>query len=255
LSPQVTRERLFGLLARFVRDRRGDRRDPAVLARSAVLVHWPRWLVDLHVQGTFFAEVAIPYRGAGSVERWEGGRWVTATEAVDRTVWELRAGRADRRLHDLEVPASSEEDVLAPLAQDGQPAAGAGGPVDWVLLPDIWPSNQDEGVEDAARAALERQVLQATLGERARDLHVSLVGSQPSWTLVLRPIWWIPDPSGGEAWLVDGLTGRVLAPPPGSEAERSGWTAVVVGAAVLGLLGVVSLLCLGLLGAALGGLT
>jgi hypothetical protein len=223
----------------WMRDRRLD---ADRLAASAVLVWWPRWLVDATVRSPWSAEVGFEYDANSTVEVLEGGAWRSVPRVERRVRWEPRGGTLDRRYDDVAIEALRRAKTVAALAGQAQPGdpRRPGALVDGlVLLPDLSPDEVWSAVEPGFRAYAGEDVRAATGAEHVRDVHLAPEYADLCWTVRLHPVWWCGASVSGARWplLVDGVTGRVWGPVPKSMGAAWGWAAAIAsaGAALLAL--------------------
>mgnify|MGYP004150069165 CR=1 FL=1 len=189
------------------------------LARNAVLCWWPRWQVDATVVGQWSAEVGYDYQARSTVERFAGGSWHTEERVEARIRWEPRVGQVVRRLHDVPVPALQDEAAwrqrLGPMRLDsgeGVAQAFAAGILEdgWIELPDLAPGEVWHRAEPGFREWIGQVVGTAADGQHVRDVHLDATYPDPTWTIALRPVWWVSYPGDqGEirAVAVDAVTG------------------------------------------------
>jgi len=85
--------------------------NPQNLRERLQRVFLPRWLVDADLEGTWQAEAGFDYEVVSHEERFEENRkrWTTREVKETRIRWEPRAGRLDRRYHNLDAPAVEED--------------------------------------------------------------------------------------------------------------------------------------------------
>lgn len=152
----------------------------------------PRWLVDIDARAVFEATVGFPERVRSSTEVLVRGTWRRQEVEEERTRWEPRLGRVERRYDNLRVDGLAAPGV-ADLAVEA-PGVPVDPPRDldapW-MLPDRTPKEQLPGALSALRAAVAADCARAAGGTDVKDLRLELAvtTAEPFWTLLLVPVF------------------------------------------------------------------
>lgn len=206
------------------------------LADRAVLVWWPRWLVDATVRGAWGAEVGFDYQAQSSVEHYASGRWVSEQQLETRVRWEGRTGTLERRYDNVVVRALDLEGapgLLEAAAAPGVPMQQV--PDGRILLPDLSPSEVWGAAEPAFRSQAADDVRRAAGGQHVRSVHVEPEYADLVWTVRLYPVWWTwyVDPDGDvHRVYVDGVSGRAWGPVMASIRQAWAWATAIAGGGV-----------------------
>ena len=132
------------------------------LGSRAVLVWWPRWMVDAWVRGAWGVEVGFDYEAHSTVEHYSGGTWVSKDQVDVRVRWEARTGTLERRYHNVVVPALRDEGPVARMgAADAEASPVQRLPDGRLLLPDQSPSEVWAAADEAFRARAADEVRRA----------------------------------------------------------------------------------------------
>lgn len=253
LPAEVDRNGLKNLLfERIGRIRfRASGLDPTALARDATVVWWPRWLLDTSVRGGWRAEVGFEEQVKSNVDSLQGGQWVSREQVQRRIRWEPRAGRVDRRLHNIVVAALADEALAGQVHRGARAEPSTYEPAQvadaWIRCPDLAPAAVSNEAQPGIRSAIAEQVAQAVLARQVRDVTLDLQTTKDRWTLRLHPVWvarYSADNETCTLW-IDGVTGRVAGPLMASVRAAMAWT---VGLAIAGIVAFVLAIGVGLLG-------
>ena len=192
---------------------------PTNLRQRLQAVYLPRWLVDADVQATWQAEAGFDYEVVSHEERFDGNhkRWRTREITETRIRWDPRAGRLDRRYHNVVAPALDEDaDIRRQLGSfDIKKARSFQSQVldqALVRLPnrsidDAWP---DALPNFYRTASVECQ--QASGAEHLREFQWWPQFSGRDWTQLLLPVYstsYLDDDAIPRPVLIHGQTGRV----------------------------------------------
>lgn len=241
------------------------------LARRAIAVWWPVWLVDATCIGRFNAEVGFDYAVKSSDEVLENGSWRTKEVMRTKIRWEPRLGGAVRHYDNVPAEALTEHDALwkAVGAYDYRraiPYTNAKLADAWVRLPDRSPDEAWPDAEAGFVKRLTRDVQRAVTAEHARGVTVAGDYENVNFTWMLLPMyatWYTDDGGTRRVVLFHGETAQAYGPKMASVMKGLLWggiiallaTGVLVVAALVGLIGlaVVPLLVVALLIACVGG--
>lgn len=271
---QASREDLIPALRTFLRGVWFPTGDMTAenLSKRAIPVWWPVWLVDAGCLAAFNAEVGFNYQVKSSDEILEGGAWKTREVLRTKIRWEPRTGAIARRYDNVVARALGEHEQIGERVGAYDHGRAVQFTVDklagaWVQLPDVSPDEAWPAAEQGFVAAAAAEIAEAVAAEHVRG--VTLQGAtfdEVNWTWLLLPLYatWYTDDSGVRRVVAfHGETGKAHGVRLASVTRGFIWstvlaligTAILVGAGVIGLIGLVllPLLVVALVVAALGG--
>ncbi len=250
-------EQLPALFEGFVRGvwLRSDDFSAAALARRAVPVFWPMWLVDGKVVGDWEGELGFDYQVESARDSLANGQWRSEKVVETRIRWEPRAGQMTRAYDNVATPAL--KDHARWLARGGAyPEAEALaytserlGRAD-VLIPDLVPEQawplvkaqlDDRVAADCAAAADAQHVRRIALQADYRD---------PRWTQLLFPAYlsfYADDAGVPQLVVVNGATGHIGGRRLASQRKGQRLAALLGIAAAIALVAGLVLLAAGVL--------
>lgn len=229
---QLDHAELLEALQRFAQPVRfrPDGLDGELMAKRAVQVWWPSWLVDATVAGHWRAEAGYPYEVESARESFDGGRWRSETRIETRLRWDERVGEMRRRYDNVAVdaltePAAAVLELTASARQTNpfSPRAMAGVAV---RVPEVRPDTAWPAAEEALRTAAGVDCAKAAGADDVRDFYLSAQFDQVVWTWRLHPLWttwWVDDDEVRHRVLVDGATGRVVGMRLASVQKGTAW--------------------------------
>ncbi len=212
-------EALPALFEGFVRGvwLRSDDFSADALARRAVPVFWPMWLVDGKVVGAWEGELGFDYQVESARDSLANGQWRSEKVVETRIRWEPRAGQLTRAYENVATPAL--KDHARWLARGGaypeaEPLAYAADTLGQaaVIIPDLVPEQawplvksrlDDHAAADCAAAAGAQHVRRIALTAEYPD---------PRWTQLLLPAYlsfYTDDAGVPQLVVVNGATGHV----------------------------------------------
>ena len=192
---------------------------PAKLRQRLQAVYLPRWLVDADVQATWQAEAGFDYEVVSHEEHFDDNRkrWRTREITETRIRWEPRAGRLERRYHNIVAPALEEDaDIRRQLGAFDLRKARSYRPQvlkqALVRLPnrsteDAWP----DALPDFYRTA-SAECRQASRADHLRDFQWSPRFGARNWTQLLLPVYstfYLDDDAIPRPVLIHGQSGGV----------------------------------------------
>lgn len=226
---------------------------PEMLARRAVPVYWPMWLVDSDLRGIWQAEVGYDYQVKSSQESYGSGSWQTRETVETRIRWEPRTGQIERHYNNIAVPARSDHERMKLLtgqynlkrsiAYQPERAAQTG-----VQVPDQNPENAWSQARESLNRAAGEECQQAANGQHIRSFGIRAEYCNQHWTQLLLPVftsYYLDDDGKAHMVFVNGQTGFVGGQKVAS--LKKGWQV----AAVIGVVAAI-LLVLGLIGIGTG---
>lgn len=222
--------------------------DGAAMARDAVPVLWPVWLVDTDVTCHWMADAGYDYEVESARESFKGGEWVSEKLVETRIRWEPRAGTLRQRFDNLVIRAMTQH---AALESELGHLLGAE-PVPWavellghavVRVPDLRPEAAWPEGRPAVDSAVGATVAQATGAQHFRELRYDPEFSDQHWTWLLSPVWattWTDGKGARHLVLVHGRSGKISGVRLASVQKGLVWAGVYAGSAVvIGLVGLV----------------
>ena len=226
------------------------------LAKRAVPVLWPMWLVDCNVVGLWRGEMGFDYQVKSSQESYAEGRWQTHEVTETRIRWEPRLGQMVRHYDNIPVPALVNHQQL--IDRSGAYLVERGN----LYHPDrlvgsilFMPGQENKAVWPLAQEALNRSAAEdcrkASNAQHQRSVMLDASYESPNWTQLLLPMYisyYLDDAGAAQLVTVNGQSGKISGLRLSS--QRKGWqTAGIITAIAAGLF-MIGLLCL-ILGAVL----
>jgi hypothetical protein len=185
------------------------------LARRAVPVFWPMWLVDCNISGNWQAEMGYDYQVKSSQESYSGRDWQTQERIETRVRWEPRLGQLSRHYDNIAAPAASDHNQLARLVGSYQAQAsipyvseqieGAS-----IRIPDLHPENTWSMAQSALDQAAANECQQASEAQHVRNFTIQAQYDNLNWTQLLQPMYvsyYIADDGQPRLVFVNGQTG------------------------------------------------
>jgi hypothetical protein len=223
--------------------------NPMDLARRAIPVYWPMWLVDCDLSGDWLAEVGYDYQVKSSRESYREARWQTHEIIENRIRWEPRAGQINRHYDNLAAPALSHQSELLQNIQNYRSETAAPYKPEWLGQADLWmPDIHPENSWPLAQSGLDLKASEdcqkAAGGTHVRSFTIHSRSDNINWTQLLLPIYvsfYTDDAGQPRLVYVNGQSGAAGGLRLAS--QRKGWQSAsilaIVAAAlfILGMLG------------------
>ncbi len=155
---------------------------------------FPLWLVDVHVQASWQAEMGFDYQAASFREKFAGGQWVSEQITETRARWEPRLGTLDRRYENVAVPAmETHQQWMTRLGgydfrtrQDYSPRAIV---QSVVRVPDHAPDAAWMDAETAIGHVAQQECQTAAAADHARNWSMRAEYRDLNWTQMLTPAY------------------------------------------------------------------
>jgi hypothetical protein len=219
------------------------------LARRAIPVFWPMWLVDSDVSGDWLAEIGYDYQVKSSQESFRNSSWQSRDVIENRIRWEPRLGQFSRHYDNVAVPALSFQAELLQRTQNYHIERAAAYKPDWLGQADLWvPNLHPENAWPLAQTAFNQKASEdcqkAAAGQHTRSFTIHSSFDKINWTQLLLPMYvsfYTDDEGQPRLVYINGQSGYAGGIRLAS--QRKGWRL----AGMLAGLGVL-LLCLGILG-------
>ncbi|MFZ6031416.1 MAG: hypothetical protein ACOYYS_27205 [Chloroflexota bacterium] len=228
---------------------RSDDLNAEALARRAVPVYLPAWLVDADLAGTWQAEMGFDYQVKSSQDSFAGNQWRSRDVLETRIRWEPRLGELVRHYDNIAVPAIENHSNQAALPGDHQPSTAI--PYDPAQIGDAIvriPDNTPEDVWNLAVEELDKATMdecrQAAGAQHVRQFAICAQHNHPNWTQLLHPIYvtgYTGDDGTMQMLYVNGRTGEVCGKRLAS--QRKGWLWARISLAIAALAFIVCLAC------------
>jgi hypothetical protein len=229
--------------------------NPQDLARRAMPVYWPMWLVDSDISGDWLAEIGYDYQVKSLQESYRNSQWQSHDIIENRIRWEPRAGQLSRHYDNVSAPAFSHHQELLQRLQNY--AAGATIPYRPDLLgqadlwaPDIHPENAWPLAQATFNQKASEDCQKAAGGQHARSFTIHARYNKVNWTQLLLPMYvsyYTDDAGQARLVYINGQSGAAGGARLAS--QRKGWRLAGTLAAIAALLLVLGVL--GLLATAL----
>lgn len=230
--------------------------NPQDLARRAVPVFWPMWLVDSDISGDWLAEIGYDYQVESSQESFRDSQWHSRGVVENRTRWEPRVGQLSRHYDNIPAPAHSRQSDLWQKTQGYRIEGAATYKPEWLGQADLWvPDLHPEAAWPLAQSAFNQKASQdcqkAAAGQHIRSFTLHAGYNKVNWTQLLLPMyvsWYTDDAGMSRLVYVNAQSGAVGGLRLAS--QRKGWqtAGILAGfAALMLVLGVAGLLLMALM--------
>jgi hypothetical protein len=228
---------------------RSDDMNAESLARRAVPIFWPEWLVDADVTGDWKAEMGFDYQVKSSQENFSGNQWQTREVLETRARWEPRLGEIHRHYDNISLHAIENHNSLT--AQIGEYNPGAALAYDPTQVKNALlriPDNPPEDVWHVATSELERaaaqECSQAAQAQHVRQFVIHAEYPNAHWTQRLNPMYatfYTTDDGTPQMVYINGQSGQVGGVRLAS--QKKGWLWAGVSLAVAVLAFILGLVC------------
>jgi hypothetical protein len=220
-----------------------------MLARRAVPIFWPEWLVDADITGDWKAEMGFDYQVKSSQENYVGNNWQTREVLETRARWEPRVGEIHRHYDNISVHAVENHNPLTQLI--GQYNTNAAAPYEASLVKQAIlriPDNAPEDIWHVATGKLDNaaaaECSQAAEAQHVRQFTIHAEYANAHWTQLLYPMYatfYTNDDGAPQMLYINGQTGQVGGKLIAS--QRKGWLWGGIGLAVALLAFILGLVC------------
>lgn len=243
---QKGRPDLLPIFAGFVKGvwLHNDDFNPQDLARRAIPVFWPMWLVDCDLSGDWLAEIGYDYKVESSQESFRDSQWHSRNVVENRTRWEPRLGQLTRHYDNISAPAHSRQTDLWQKTQGYSIENASTYKPEWLGQADLWvPDLHPEAAWPLATAALNQKAGQdcqkAAAGQHIRSFTLHADYTRVNWTQLLLPMYisfYTDDAGQPRLVYVNGQNGAVGGSRLAS--QRKGWhtAGILAGIAALVLI-------------------
>jgi hypothetical protein len=218
--------------------------NPQDLARRAVPVFWPMWLVDSDLSGDWLAEIGYDYKVKSSQESYRDSRWQSRDVIENRIRWEPRTGQFSRHYDNVAAPAFSHQGELLQKIQNYRLNMAVPYKLDWLGQADLWaPDLHPENAWPMAQAAFNQKASEdcqkAASGQHMRSFTIHAAYDRVNWTQLLLPMYvsfYTDDAGQPRLVYINGQNG--VAGGARLASQRKGWqmAGIFAGIAVLFLI-------------------
>jgi hypothetical protein len=223
------------------------------LARRAVPIYWPEWLVDADVAGNWKAEMGFDYQVKSSQENFVGNNWQTRDVLETRIRWEPRLGEIQRHYDNIAVHAIENHNSLTALigdcrASEARPYEPSQVKQAMLRIPDRDPEDIWHVATDQLDHAAAAECSQAAQAQHVRQVVIHAEYANAHWTQLLHPLYatvYTTDDGAPQILYINGQTGQVGGTLLASQKKGWLWAGISLVAALLAFI-------LGLVCAAIG---
>jgi hypothetical protein len=230
--------------------------NPQDLARRAMPVFWPMWLVDSDLSGDWLAEIGFDYQVKSSQESFRNSSWQSHEIIENRVRWDLRTGQLSRHYDNVAVPAFSRHQELLGCVQNYHTSTTIPYRTDLLGQADLWtPDIHPENAWPLAQSAFNQKASEdcqkAAVGQHIRSFTLHASYDKTNWTQLLLPMYvtfYTDDTGQAHLVYINGENGAIGGVRLAS--QRKGWQLagrLAAIAALLLVLGVLGLLATALL--------
>ncbi len=225
--------------------------NPQDLARRAIPVFWPMWLVDSDISGDWLAEIGYDYQVKSSQESFRNSSWQSRDVLENRIRWEPRAGQFSRHYDNVAAAALSDQPGLLQRIRNYRIETASSYRPDWLGQADLWaPDLHPENAWPLAQASFNQKASEdcqkAAAGQHMRSFTIHSSYDKVNWTQLLLPVYvsfYTDDTGQPRLVYINGQSG--VAGGARLASQRKGWqlAGMLAGlAALLLVLGVLGLL-------------